>query len=99
MERTAIIRDCFDLLAGFEQLNRAEQTDVFNAVIDTLGSYPKPMRKTSTRPATSAQIGCYLCVSNVRNACKLATFGQIGNQTALQIVQDNLEKAYSLLVE
>lgn len=97
--RVKIIIDCFDLLAGFELMHPIEQIAIFNAIIDTLGSYPKPMSKTLNRPATSAQIGSYLFVSNARNACKLADFGYIDINTAFQIIQNNLENAFSLLVE
>lgn len=97
--KTVILTDCFDLLAGYEYLSELEKINVLRYIIDVLGSYPKPQKKNAVRPATSSQIGTYLFVSNVRNACKLAEFGFIDTSTAYTIIQNNLEQAFSLIVE
>ncbi len=99
MKKTRIITDCLDLLAGFEYLKFNEQKDCFQQIVDTLGSYPKPQKKTDTERAKPHEIACYLFVSNVRNACKLSTLGCVSINVGFDIVQDNCELALSLLVD
>lgn len=95
--RVRLITDCMDLMAGFELLNHAEQLQILQMVIDTLGSYPKPQKKADTLPAPTKAVGAYLFVSNVRNACKLHAFGFIPTESTKQAIDSNLSNALSLL--
>lgn len=97
--RVAIVQDCIDLMGGFELLQPFERKPVLLAVIDTLGSYPKPQYKGDTKQATPNNIGAYLLVSNVRNACKLAEMDFIGMPHALSLIRYNLEQALTILQE
>ena len=91
------ITDCLDLLAGFEHMEHTEQKHTFLLVIDTLGSYPKPMKKGDSDPVKPYDLGAYLLVSNVRNACKLVGLGLLKPTTAHAFICDNLESALTLL--
>lgn len=97
--RVKQITDCIDLLAGFELLNQAEQKQTFLLVIDTLCGYPKPQKKGDILPSTDENLGAYLFVSNVRNACKLSESEHLNPNTAYSIIVENLVNALSLLHE
>lgn len=97
MQRT-IITDCMDLLAGFEHLPVDDQAQTLDAVIDTLGNYPKPQHKGDTDHADKTALGAYLFVSNVRNACKLGLLGLWSTATARNVAQSNLVFTLDLLM-
>ncbi|MFA7444539.1 MAG: hypothetical protein WCY89_01200 [Flavobacteriaceae bacterium] len=97
--RVEIIKDCMDLMGGFELLQTFKRKPVLLTVIDTLGSYPKPQRKGDTVRASDKDLGAYLSVSNVRNACKLADLDFIGMPHALSLIRYNLEQALTILQE
>lgn len=99
MEKTEIIKNAFDVLAGFEVMSTAEKLTAFDTVINTLGSYPKPQQKGGEIRAETSIIGAYLCVSNVRNTCKLSVFGYEAPETAHNTVLQNLETALTLLLK
>jgi hypothetical protein len=97
--KVQIITNCLDLLAGFEYLTPKEQKDCFQQIIDVLGSYPKPQKKNVLESAKPNEIACFLLVSNVRNACKLSTFGFIDFKAGYSTIQENCEFALSLLID
>lgn len=97
--RVKIVQDCMDLIGGFELLQPFERKPVLLAVIDTLGSYPKPQKKGDTVRTSDKDLGAYLLVSNVRNACKLADIDFIGMPHALSLIRYNLEQALTILQE
>jgi len=94
-----IITNCLDLLTGFEHLTNNEKKDCFSSVIDTLGSYPKPQKKTDIQRAKTYQIASYLFVSTARNYCKLSIENFIKLDTGINVIQYNLESALSILTD
>lgn len=94
-----IITNCLDLLACFELLTDTEKKDCFSNVIDLLGSYTKPQKKTDTRRAKTYQIASYLFVSTARNYCKLSNTGFVKLNTGFNNIQYNLECALSILID
>jgi len=94
-----IITNCLDLLAGFEHLTNNEKKDCLNNVIDTLGSYPKPQKKTDVQRAKAYKIASYLFVSTARNYCKLSILNFIKLDIGINIIQHNLESALSILID
>lgn len=98
--RIAKITECMDLLAGFDLLDTEVQyKELFAHVTDSLGNYPKPQLKGSTKEPTNEVLGAYLCISNVRNALKLAKLGVVTYQTGYGIASLNAELALSLLLD
>ncbi|CAA0242704.1 conserved hypothetical protein [Tenacibaculum maritimum] len=89
-----IITDCFDLLAGIENLKPKEQKGTLQNIIDVLGSYPKCKKELENKNV----LACYLFVSNVRNACKLTILESLDLKEGFDIVQVNLEDTLSLLI-
>ena len=98
MQKT-IITNCIDLLAGFDCLQVDEQISVFNSIIDELGSYQKPQRKSNAVEPNKELLGAYLFVSNVRNACKLGALGLWNYSTAYGVAYSNLIFALDLLIK
>ena len=94
-----IITDCLDLLAGFQYLEPYEKKECFQQIIDVLGSYPKPQKKTDLEAAKPYEVATYLFVSNIRNACKLSILEFISNSTCIEIIQVNCECALSVLTD
>jgi len=95
--KTQIVTDAMDLMAGFEKLANTEKPEQLQCVIDTLGSYPKPQKKTDIARCSNENLGAYLCVSNVRNTCKLSEIGLHSYTIVLNTIHFNLELALSLL--
>lgn len=98
MLRVDIIKDSFDMIAGFEFLNNIEQKEVFQSIINTLANYPKPQKKGSSKKATNKDIAAYLYVSNTRNSSKLAIMGFLDHKEALNTLNINLQNSLTVLL-
>jgi len=98
--RPEVIKDCFDLLSDFPHLTNApEKASLFNALIDTLGGYPKARQKGNKTEPTNKTLGACLYVSNARNALTLGVIGCHSYTRAAIIAYDSLECALSLLID
>ncbi len=99
MKKVNQITDGMDLLSTWEMQTNTERKDTLSAIIDTLGGYPKP-RKSKQDPEPHPKIlGAYLCLSVVRNACKLALLDVWDMEYSYIIIATNLENALSLLTD
>lgn len=99
MKNATITTNCIDLLAGFDYLPINEQIQVFQNVIDALGSYSKPTKKGDCPPFSIPKLNTYLFISNVRNACKLGMSGAITPMQAYTTASLNLENALTELLK
>ncbi len=99
-KKQSIITDCMDILSKWDlPFPAIERHQILNEIIDTLGSYPKP-RKSKQYPEPHQNIlGAYLCISTVRNACKLALIKVWSEKKAEKVIRENLETALSLLID
>lgn len=93
-----IIEEVFDLLAGFDVDKPQNQRETIQTVINHLGSYPKATPKHSKIEPHPNILGAYLCISNVRNACKLALLGVYSIDTLTLKVDEELITALNLLL-
>lgn len=98
-QNTKIVTDAMDLIAGFKLLTNQEKTEVLQNIINALGSYSKPRQKGDPKEPKNNVLGAYLCISNVRNACKLCLLNIWSYQTAKQVINYNLEGALSELMQ
>lgn len=97
-KQTAVLTDCFDLLASVPFLQSdKEQSELAQSIIDSLGSYPKPQKKHETTETAPQCLGAYLYASTARNAVKLAGLGYIPYKDAFQVAEQCFENALSLL--
>lgn len=95
---TTLITDTMDLMAGFDIDTQENKKETLQAVINHLGSYPKPRQKGDTAEPHPNILGAYLCVSNVRNACKLAQIGVYSLDTVTLHIDENLISALNLIL-
>lgn len=95
---SALITETMDLMAGFEIDTPTNQNETLRAVIEHLGSYPKPRQKGDTTEPKPNVLSVYLCVSNVRNACKLGMLGVWGLDTVNLHIDNNLTTALNLVL-
>ncbi|MCG8237367.1 hypothetical protein J2Q21_12330 [Tenacibaculum finnmarkense genomovar ulcerans] len=92
-----VIQSVMDETATFNCHKKELKKAVVQQIINALGSYKKPCKKGSLIIPHPNLLGAYLCVSNVRNACKLCLIGVNDYTETLQIIQLNNEIAISLL--
>ncbi|MCD8428444.1 hypothetical protein [Tenacibaculum finnmarkense] len=92
-----VIQSVMDETATFNYHTKELKKAVVQQIINALGSYKKPCKKGSSVIPHPNLLGAYLCVSNVRNACKLCLIGVNNYTETLQIIQLNNEIAISLL--
>lgn len=97
--RGKIVTDAMDLLAGFDVLPIDEQKITLSCVVDRLGDYPIPYKKSNEAPENVNDLGAFLFVRNVRNACKLAMLDHIPTEQANHISEVNLMLALTLLTD
>lgn len=98
-QKTKIVCEVMDLMAGFENLPNQGKPEQLQIVINTLGSYPKPQKKQALVNCNTKDLGVYLCISTIRNTCKLSIIGYQSFSIGLNVINYNLEKALTLLTE
>ena len=98
--RPEVLKTCLDTLAEFPYLTATpEKVQLLESIIDTLGGYPKPREKGDHAEPPTGTLAAYLFVSNARNAVKLGCIGSYSYADAARIAANNLESAFSLIVE
>ena len=98
-KQTALLMDCFDLLADIPLRNNKEQKELAQSIIDTLGNYPKPQHKNEEKETNPTELGAYLYTSTARNFAKLFLLGYTPFKNALNAIISNLENALGLLTD
>lgn len=93
-----VLYTVMDEVATLQHETQQDKTDTFNLIIDTLGGYPKPRQKGDVVEPHTNVLGAYLCVSNVRNACRLYLLGVNNYNTTIQTIEQNNEIALGLLL-
>ncbi len=95
---STLITETMDLMAGFEIDTPKGQGETLQLIINHLGSYPKPRQKGATIAPPNYIIGAYLCISNVRNACKLRLLEIYTKPQTIIVINSNLISALSLII-
>ncbi len=93
-----LITDAMDIMAGFDIDTPQNQRETLQTVINHLSEYPKASKKGATEEPHPNIVGAYLCVSNVRNACKLGLIGVYGLDTITLHIAENLTTALNLIL-
>ncbi len=96
--KKALIMEAMDLMAGFDIDTEANQRETLDMVINHFSNYPKPRKKGDAEEPHPNILGAYLCVSNVRNACKLGLINICRLEDVKARIDNNLMLALDLLL-
>lgn len=99
-KQVCILTDCMDTLAASDlMIAKAEQSELLQSIVDTLGSYPKPRVKGEAKEENPAELGAYLFASTARNVAKLGLLQIVGYAEAVGTILQCFENALGLIVE